>query len=513
MVAEVLGQVAPRPRDPDELHDLLLNLVSCRPVSPWQQWFDHLAEEGRATLLAGCWVATERRTSALELNEDDLVAAECLGGHLALAGPIELETLVGANPLPGGLLGGAPMSTVRAKTAIARLEGSGVAIQLPDGRWCARHLLVRLHAASRASLRRHVRPASIADLVRFLVEWQHVSAEGQLEGRAGLLAVISQLQGIELPAGAWEAEVLAARVRNYDPRWLDELCLAGEVGWGRLSPRPARDGARRGASTPSPATPLSLARREDLLWLLDAVRVGEPAGQPETGAAAELLDALRERGALFRSDLAAATGRMAHEIDEGLWDLVAGGLVTADAFSAVRTLLSARRRGQSHRRRPAVRGGLSRRAEVGSGMGEGRWSLLDAGASRSTAEDDEEALAEAVAGQLLERWGIVAWELWARESFRTPWRTVVRALRRLEARGLVLGGRFVAGLSGEQYALAEAAELLGQVRRQPGRCAEIAVAAADPLNVTGTIIPGPRVPGVRRRVVVFRDGLHIATTA
>jgi ATP-dependent Lhr-like helicase len=190
----------------------------------------------------------------------------------------------------------------------------------------------------------------------------------------------------------------------------------------------------------------------------------------------------------------------------------------------VRALLAARRRAAAARRRtvgrtPRGRSALGRhRAEVGSGTGEGRWSLLPApsdepgGATGAPgAPGGSELLAEAVAGQLLDRWGMVAWELWARESFRTPWREVLRALRRFEARGLALGGRFVAGLSGEQYALAEAAELLSRVRREPGRNAQMAVAASDPLNVTGTIVPGPRVPGVRRRVVVFRDGQHVAS--
>jgi len=120
-----------------------------------------------------------------------------------------------------------------------------------------------------------------------------------------------------------------------------------------------------------------------------------------------------------------------------------------------------------------------------------------------------EELAEAVARQLLARWGVVAWELWGRESFRIPWRDVVRALRRLEARGLALGGRFVAGLSGEQYATAEAADLLADVRRSGPDGDEVAVAGADPLNLTGTVVPGPRVPALRHRRVVYRDGLVV----
>ncbi len=199
-------------------------------------------------------------------------------------------------------------------------------------------------------------------------------------------------------------------------------------------------------------------------------------------------------------------------MDEGLWDLVARGIVTADAFSAVRSLLSTR----SRRRSPAGRGtarraGLGRqRALLGSGVGEGRWSLLpepDVTATGTADGPPTEEMAEAVAWQLLTRWGVVAWELWSRESYRIPWREVVRALRRLEARGQVMGGRFVAGVSGEQYALPEAASLLAEVRRDPSRGAEFSVAGADPLNLTGGLLGGARVPGIRYRTVEFEGGV------
>jgi ATP-dependent Lhr-like helicase len=302
---------------------------------------------------------------------------------------------------------------------------------------------------------------------------------------------------------------------------LDELCLGGEVAWGRLTPRPEREPdapPRRGSSTPSPATPLALLLRPDLSWLLEAVRAGEVAHPPEAGAAADVLDALRRLGASFRADLAAAAGRMPTEVDAGLWDLVASGLVTADAFSAVRSLLADRRRVRAQPRRRFGPVGLAqRRSSVGSGIGEGRWSLLPGAVpgtdAAATARADVEELAEAVAWQLLARWGIVSWELWSRESFHVPWREVVRALRRLEARGLALGGRFVAGLSGEQYASAESAELLWRIRRDPSRGRLVEVAAADPLNVTGSVLPGPRVPSVRHRVVVFRDGAPVPVPA
>ena len=514
-VAVVLEQVRPRPRDPDELHDLLLSLVAARPVDEWTLWFDALEADGRANVVDGCWVATEQLGAAASLRDDDEAAAACVGGHLQLAGPVSVQQLVGPSALPPGAPAGAPVSELRARTALARLEAQGSAIELPDGRWCARHLLVRLHGASRQRRRGLTDAVPITDYVRFLTHWQHATPATRMEGRGGLLAVLEQLQGIEAPAAEWEAHILPARVEDYDARWLDELCLSGEVVWGRLTPRAERTGR---SGTPSPATPLAFVVREDLPFMLASVRLGATASEPEIGSAADVLAALRLRGACFRPELAALAGRLPAEVDEGLWDLVARGLVTADAFSAVRSLLSARDRWRTRTiRRPTVRArgarpGLSqRRAPVGSGIGEGRWSLLPVDEER--AEDPlvpgNEELAEGVAWQLLARWGVVAWEVWGRESFRVPWREVVWALRRLEARGLVLGGRFVVGLAGEQYALPEAASALLKVHRSAPNGEQLVVAGADPLNVTGTILGGVRVPTRRNQRVIFRDGVVV----
>lgn len=574
-VSAVLDQLRPRPRDPDELHDLLLSLVRCRPVAGWQPMFESLLADRRAVLTRGDWAPAERQAEAeavaastatastatvdtatvdtatidtddpgvpgCRVAEPDAAAAECLRGHLELAGPISVADLVGASALPPGAPLGAPMTEARAQSALARLEAEGSAIQLPDGRWCARHLLVRLYGASRAGQRRRVEPSSIADFVRLLLRWQHVAPGTRLEGRSGVLSAVGQLAGLEVPAGDWESSLLPARVEGYDPRWLDELCLSGELAWGRLTPKalPTQSGGAhaeeieepaaengvdagvrmRGASTPSPATPLALFCRSDLGWMVSAVRLGQPVAAPATGAAADLLAALRRGGACFRSDLGMAGGRLPVEVDQGLWDLVARGLVTADAFSAVRSLLSSGHRRSMRRYSPGWVGAGRRRSPVGSGTGEGRWALLTPAGSNGLSRggigdfddlgpDGMEEMAEKVAWQMLGRWGIVCWELWGREPFRIPWRRVQRALRRFEARGTVLGGRFVAGLSGEQYAVAEAVELLGALR---GRCDDwsVTVAASDPLNVTGSVIPGPRVPSVRRRQVTYRNGIVV----
>jgi ATP-dependent Lhr-like helicase len=510
-VALVLETVRPRPRHADEVHDILLSLVACRPVPEWQTWFDALMADGRARLVDGCWVPTERLGAGTTLNEDDEAAAACVGGHLQLAGPVSVDELVADAPLPSGAPKGAPVSVARARTALARLENQGAALELPDGRWCARHLLVRLHGASRSRRRGLVEPVPISDYVRFLMRWQHVAPGWRVEGRAGLLSVLEQLQGIEAPAVEWEGQILPARVEGYDSRWLDELCLSGEVVWGRLTPRAERTGR---TGTPSPSTPLAFVIREDLSAMLRAVRAGTPASEPEVGASFDVLEALRSRGACFRPELAPLTGRLPAEVDEGLWDLVARGLVTADAFSAVRSLLSARDRWRTRTvRRTSGRPGLSRRrAPVGTGIGEGRWSLLpdvDTVPAVETLQPGNEELAETVAWQLLARWGVVAWEVWGRESFKVPWREVVWALRRLEARGLALGGRFVVGLSGEQYALPEAAQELLKVHRSAPDGQQLVVAGADPLNVTGSIMGGARVPTRRNQRVTFRDGVVV----
>jgi ATP-dependent Lhr-like helicase len=285
------------------------------------------------------------------------------------------------------------------------------------------------------------------------------------------------------------------------------------VVWGRLTPRPEKPGR---AGTPSPATPLSFMLRGDLEVMLRAVRAGAVAPEPEVGSPADVLAALRTRGACFRPELAPLTGRLPAEVDEGLWDLVARGLVTADAFSAVRSLLSARDRWRTRTVRHSSGRLARRRAPVGSGIGEGRWSLLPGPEVLGAPPVDDgvlvpgnEELAEAVAHQLLLRWGVVAWEIWGRESFKVPWREVVWALRRMEARGLALGGRFIAGLSGEQYALPEAVEELRAVHRRQPDGERVVVAGADPLNMTGAIIGGSRVPTRRHQRVVYRDGVVV----
>ena len=510
----MLATVAPRPRTPDELHDLLYDAGVIRAVPSWEHLAAPLCDAGRLVRCDGTWVAAEHAAKVAQIMDDDEVAADCLRVHLERSGPISLEALIDEDPLPGGVLRGAPLTRLRAATAIRRLEGMGLAIELPDGRWCARHLLARLHGATRSARRRSIEAVSISTYLRFLARHQHVAPGTKLVGRAGLRTILEQLAGIELAIGDWEESVLPARLESYDPAWLDELCLAGEIAWGRLNPKVLGDEIPATSRTaPSKATPIAFMPRADLGLWLDAVRLGSTPPTPTLGVSAEIAELLAERGASFRGDLPGACGRLPAEIDEGLFDLLARGLVTADGFAAVRALLAPTQRFARRQRTPRSSSRLAaRRAPMGSGTGEGRWSLLDPTPTGPLDRLEREELADELAQILLGRWGVVTWELSQREALKLPWREVSWALRRLEARGEVLGGRFVAGLSGEQFATAAVVAELA--RAGEGAADEtVTLAATDPLNLTGMVVAGPRVPGTRRRSVDYGEGAISEATA
>jgi len=389
--------------------------------------------------------------------------------------------------------------------ALARLEGEGFAFRGrftdPDGpeEFCARRLLARIHAYTQQRLRREIEPVTAQDLMRFLLRWQHVAPGTRREGRLGVLAVVEQLQGFELAAGAWEKAVLAVRVEGYRGEWLDDLCLSGDVTWGRLSLRNGEtdEQPRRSGMTPSRVTPITLAVRADLSWLLQSARGDRTPSMPGPGRTGDVLDALRQHGALFQSDLRTVTSRLPGEVEEGLWDAVARGLVTADGFQAVRSLLFPRRATRGPDRRRLRRGGSAAAARSA-----GRWSLLP----NVLATDDPDELAEAVAEQLLARWGVVFRDLLVREALSVPWREVLWAMRRMEARGTIRGGRFVNGFSGEQYALPEAVDALRSVRKLQRTGETIRISAADPLNLVGILLPGPRLPALPSNSLTYVDG-------
>lgn len=570
-IERVRGEERPDPRNPEEVHDHLLSLVLCPAVPELRKHFDVLVAQGRAVEFelpgALLWCATERRRAAQVIHpqaqarpearllpplppalarepepERQASIRELIRGHLDRAGPVTAASL--AAPVA--------LAVADVDLALADLEAEGFAlrgefeVKIPpqmageqtagDEQFCARRLLARIHRYTRDRLRGEIEPVSAATFIRFLFRWQHVAPGSRCAGRGGVSEVVEQLQGFELAAGAWEDGVLAARIEGYQPAWLDAACLSGQVTWGRLSPgagpslpRPSASAsapASTPSSAPSPspapeagsepevrlkavpsrATPLAFVLRSDLPWLLQAHRGDVSPSEPTVGAAAEVLAELSRGGALFHAELVGRLSRLPVEVEEGLWALVARGRVSADGFQAVRSLLGARERWARTRARERARRGLRRGLREGpAGGAEGRWSLFPV----SVPVDEPDRLAEALAEQLLARWGVVFRDVVARENLAIPWREIVWALRRLEARGSVRGGRFVAGFSGEQFALPEAVESLRAVKRKPTEGEVVRVSASDPLNLVGILTPGSRVPASRNQFVQYRDGVPI----
>ncbi len=329
--------------------------------------------------------------------------------------------------------------------------------------------------------------------MRFLLDWQGITRTPRPEGVESLAAVIAQLEGYEIPAAAWESDVLAARLNDYDPHWLDSLCLSGRALWARLQP------AKSAGATPVRSTPIALVTRRNWgLWNTLATAPREEL-QLSHGARA-LAEYLREHGASFFDDMVSGTTLLRSQAETALGELVSAGLVNADSFSGLRALLipSDKKRQLATRRRRIALFGLE---------DAGRWSLI-----RKGKVADEAAALEQVVEILLRRYGVVFRRLLEREAdWLPPWHALLRVFRRLEAQGKIRGGRFVAGMSGEQYALPDAVAAMRAVRRQEARGDFVSLSAADPLNLTGIITPGPRVPALTNNRVLFRDGVPVAT--
>jgi len=526
-IAAVREQAWPDVRDADELHDALLGLVllPLAEAEPWAALAAALVAAGRACRAA--WRDQDGVAhAALVAAERIAVAARALPGvdlAPALAPPPgapvppDGETAV-AQVVRGWLEVVGPTSEARlaarlglrpaaVAAAAARLEADGVALrgrfsaEDDDEQWCERRLLARIHRLTLGRLRREIEPVTAADFMRYLLRWQHVAPGTRLHGRDGLQAIVAQLHGLELPAPAWEASVLPARVETYDPRLLDDLCLAGVVAWGRFSPAadpaPPDDRPRRRAA-PTRAAPLAIALRDDLDLLWPPEAASEPP--PLSAAAAAILTFLGREGASFSGDVARATGLLPIVAEDALWELVARGLVTGDGFAGLRALVAPPDRPRPERRLRALRGGRAPRRALPTG----RWSML-----RPRRPSTPEAYAEDAARRLLGRYGVVLRELLARESLAPPWRVLLGVLRRLEARGEVRGGRFVAGFVGEQFALPEAVAALRAVRRLDDDGAPVVLAAADPLNLVGILTPGPRVSPLSGQVIALARGVPI----
>jgi len=500
-IAQVAAESWPAVRDADELHDALLTLITLPGVEEWRGWIGELRAANRVITIqrddSEFWAAAERTEMAKAAyfgsgDEQQNAVTETLRGWLESTGPVTAA----------GLAGRLALSREFVDAGLARLEREG---QILRGRfspenasdeieWCNRRVLARIHRLTINRLRREIEPVSTADFMRFLFRWQHLAPGSQLHGLDGALQIIRQLQGYEISAAAWESQILPRRIARYSPDLLDQLCLAGEVVWGRLSPHPAFERTEPGRVRPTRVAPIAIFLREDAEWLLPAGHEDGSVEDSLSHAGREVLGVLRQRGASFFPVLTRATGRLSSEVEDGLWELVAAGLVTADGFENLRSLVDPKRRrgegkGRSARPRHAA----------------GRWALLRTGTPAASPS------LEAFANQLLLRWGVVFRDLLARETLAPAWRDLLTVLRRMEARGEVRGGRFVAGLVGEQFARSEAIDLLRGLRRseEPGEA--LAVATADPLNLAGIILPGPRVSAlVGGTVELVGAGLAVA---
>ncbi len=384
--------------------------------------------------------------------------------------------------------------------------------------WCERHLLARIHRYTIGRLRREIEPVAVRDYMRFAFDWQRVAPDTRMKGAAALAGALAQLEGFEAAAGAWEKELLPGRIADYDPDWLDAQCQTGRVVWTRLRgksgaarsrpeavpTRPIEGGASPTRAGPVRSSPIVLLPRRELpIWAALATPSADDAVAMSSRARI-VADYLAAHGASFFDELVAGTHLLQIELEDALGELVAQGMVNADSFAGLRALVvpaSKRPRAGSPRR--------SRRS-ASAIADAGRWTLIRRG-SADTARDRAADL-EHIARTLLRRYGVMCWRLLEREAaWLPPWRELLRIFHRLEARGEIRGGRFIAGLSGEQFALPEAIGLLRQVRQRGHVGTLVCVSGADPLNLVGSIVPGARVPAITGSRILYRDGVPIAT--
>ncbi len=544
-IAQVQEEAWPDVRDADELHDALHTLVALpSKVANWQQFFDDLIREGRAgTATANgrnYWVAAERAKTFLALfpessfapalphveptapSHDDALLT-LVTGWMSHSGPVTASQLAETLRLPasdiekallrmeasGTILRGIFGGNAARAGALSTVAQGGSAPQEPETEWCERRLLARIHRLTVATLRKQIEPVTAARFMQWLLRWQHIAPGTQVAGERGTLEVLRQVQGFEIPANAWERQVLARRIADYDPKWLDQLCLTGAVGWGRLSPHPATldlapTKPSSDAATPAPrqrrviptsVAPITFFVREDADWMTPRHPAADDSAPSGLSHGAQLvLDFLKQRGASFFADIVRGTGKLKAEIETALWELVAAGLVTADGFDNLRSLIDPKRRaGQGSGRIARPR------------HSSGRWALLYA-----VEVVERPRAVEAACWMLLRRYGIVFRDVLARESNLPPWRELLTAFRRLEDRGEIRGGRFVDGFLGEQFALPVAVESVRALRSLDLVSETITLSAADPLNLVGILVPGDRVPAISGKTVTYQDGAALS---
>lgn len=564
-IAQVQREAWPDVRDADELHDVLHTLVALPAKPPeiayqpsalsvqdhrfelesevsesasrWRAHFEQLRRQRRADVASvdgrQYWVAAEKARSfaalfpiaRFEQGLADVETGDVSRDEAVLS--LTMGWMAHAGPTSGSQLGALlqlPASEI--EVALLRMEATGTILRgkylgtanPQENEWCERRLLARIHRLTVGMLRKQIEPVTAAQFMRWLLRWQHVAPGSQVNGERGTLEVLQQMQGFEIPANAWERQVLARRVRDYDPKWLDQLCLTGAVGWGRLSPHPATleigggdsNSPRQRRVIPTSVAPITFFVREEADWMgvsqnphfshlrreIEQTNSAEALEEVKSGlshSAQLVLEFLRQRGASFFADIVRGTGKLKAEIETALWELVAAGLVTADGFDNLRSLIDPKRRaGQGS--------GKMTRPRHSSG----RWALLHADAAV-----ERPRAVEAACWMLLRRYGIVIRDLLARESNLPTWRELLMAFRRLEDRGEIRGGRFVDGFLGEQFALPVAVESVRAMRSLPLSGETMTLSAADPLNLVGILVPGERVPAISGRTVTFLDGVAI----
>jgi ATP-dependent Lhr-like helicase len=520
-IEAVREEAWPTPRDADEMHEALqsLGLVTVEDVARnagWPDWLGQLARDRRATLLdARAWSCAERLPQAqalfpaaamsppiaapaefaCEAWSAEAALVETLRARLSGLGPVSAGALADSLALDSGGVDAALLA-LESEGYVMRGRFSTSAREGGDEQWCERHLLARIHRYTVGRLRREIEPVSPKDFVRFLADWQHLSPEHRFSGPDGLAALLDQLEGFEAPASSWESEILAPRMGDYERAWLDDLVSSGRVAWTRLRTPANAEPGRTGSLH---ATPIVLLPRRQLgAWSrLAAARSGaEPALSSRAERVAEFLAA---NGACFFADLEHGLSMLRTELEDALSELVARGRAGCDSFAGLRALLVP----PSKRAPSAARRG--RRIAMHALEDAGRWTLSP---RQPIGGDGEPEFVEHVARTLLRRWGVVCWRLMEREAgWLPPWRQLLRVFHRLEARGEIRGGRFIAGLSGEQFALPEAIPPLRAVRKREASGEILGIAATDPLNLAGLLWPGarvPRTPGHRLQLV---DGL------
>jgi ATP-dependent Lhr-like helicase len=519
-IAGVREDAWPEVRNADEMHEALMQLGAITAAeasaSHWTLLLETLAAGRRATCVQigdGVWAAVERLPQLHVVDPDatwlpvipmlpsvappatrEDALRELVRGRLSASGPVRAVDIAAV----------LQVSANDIECALAALEVEGTAMRgsfdplLIGEQWCERHLLARIHRNTLGRLRREIEPVPLSDAMRFLCDWQHLSARSRLRGPDALASVLAQLEGWEAAAGSWEAEVLPARLADYGIDWLDAQCSAGRIAWARLRMQAGPD-TGKGGRAPVRATPLVLVPRRELSrW---ASIAGTAANLDGASSRAQLVvDALRSHGASFFDELLDGTRLLHVELEEALAELVARGVASCDSYAGLRALLLP----QAKRPHPGNR--RMRRGAISGIRDAGRWSLTRA----ATGPADAEAV-DYVAQVLLRRYGVVAWRLLEREAAWLPsWRELARVYRRMEARGEVRGGRFVAGIAGEQFALPEAVAALRETRNRPKDGEWIVVAASDPLNLVGTLLPGEKLPRQLGARLLLRDGVPVA---